>query len=344
MTSVRFFPDGRRFAVVYKHAHAVRVFDVETRAMLRDISGAESGLAFPHGLAITPRHIILSNKRDNTALRPSTFAVFRAEGEARAPVATATTPDPRLREAHSLAVAGDVLLATYCSGPSALAAYAYDDATGEIGALLTLREGVLAGLGEAKGVAVHPAGTHVFVTFVTERSEPRPLAEFARLLRGNATVASLTAEVARTQVWPLRHVPLPAGAQDAPATNGIAVFALGPGGKISEEPVDILLQPDLARIENIDIAGDRAAVTDTLKGHVTLHAIEGPTLAAEPDQMLRTGLAAPHDACLAPDGNALIAANAGFAFRRGRLRFGEVREGQDTVAIFKREEAMAEAV
>lgn len=73
---VAFHPNGCTFAASYKENNQIRVYDSSTKAILRTYQNPEAQLDFPHGVVITNRHIIVSNKH-NPANKPSTLHVYR---------------------------------------------------------------------------------------------------------------------------------------------------------------------------------------------------------------------------------------------------------------------------
>ena len=56
----------------------------------------------PHGILLTPRHLIIANKGSY----PCEFRIFRLDDGSGTPVQTYTTPYAHLAEGHSIALNG----------------------------------------------------------------------------------------------------------------------------------------------------------------------------------------------------------------------------------------------
>ncbi|MEO1000146.1 MAG: hypothetical protein AAFW69_06040 [Pseudomonadota bacterium] len=332
LPSVRFSPCGGRFIVVFRDHNAVRIYDSATLACLREIAGPETGLDFPHGLAATARHIVISNRHEGPP-RPSRLAVYAAEGEDNGPLHVFETPFPHLELAHSLAIRDDVLVATYCEGPAALITYRFDPETGAIGAPVSVIERWFAVNGAPKGVTVSEDGRHVLITYVTDPPRAGVLPNLERWVKGRIGAVEFLRAAELDRRWPFRGR-LPEPSAEEAVTNGIAAFALDREGRLSETPEAVLPMGRLARLENIQTAAGHQIVTDPRGQCVSLYRAESLPTAA-PAQVIREHLSFPHDAALSPDGRMLLATNYGVRISRGRIRFGERIAGKDTISVFR---------
>jgi WD40 repeat protein len=111
LPEVAFSPDGATFAASVQEHNEVRLYDTASGECLRTWSNPEAGFGEPHGLVLTERHLVVSNRHYFSA--PSDLRVYRlAAGDDR-PVDCLTTPFPGLVEAHSLALSRGRLLVTY---------------------------------------------------------------------------------------------------------------------------------------------------------------------------------------------------------------------------------------
>jgi DNA-binding beta-propeller fold protein YncE len=168
---VSFNPDGTLFAVTYLSSNEVMVFDARTRTAVRVFKNPEANFDSPHGVLLTENHLIVSNIHDLT--RPSTFTVYNINAPSNEPVCVFITPYKHLREAHSLAIYNNVLVATYChntEGPGAVVSYQFDDNAGVIQATLDIIQDCFENFSDPKGVAFSKDGASVFLTYFTQKS------------------------------------------------------------------------------------------------------------------------------------------------------------------------------
>ena len=132
---VAFHPDGCTFTVSYKDNNHICVYDSSTQSLLRTYRNPEARLDWPHGVTMTNRHIIVSNKLNTKCVprKPSVFNVYRIGEPSGEPITVFTTPVKYLGEAHSFAVHNGRLLVTYCGehNPWAVVTYSFDDETGK---------------------------------------------------------------------------------------------------------------------------------------------------------------------------------------------------------------------
>jgi len=102
LPEVAFSPDGATFAASVQEQNEVRLHDTASGACLRTWSNPEAGFGEPHGLVLTERHLLVSNRHYFSA--PSDIRVYRLAAADDRPVDCLTTPFPDLVEAHSLAL------------------------------------------------------------------------------------------------------------------------------------------------------------------------------------------------------------------------------------------------
>ena len=164
---VAFHPNGSMFAASYRDNNQVRVYDSSTRSLLRTYRNPEASLDFPHGVTITNRHIIVSNKLDPTD-RPSILNVYGIDNPSEEPLTVFPTPIKHLREAHSLAVHNGRLVITYCNRGSvqcaSIVSYSFDDETGEISGPTSVLDSEFVIQGDPKGICFNEDGTKVIIT------------------------------------------------------------------------------------------------------------------------------------------------------------------------------------
>ena len=165
---VAFHPDGCMFAVSYRQNNQIRVYDSSTQCLLRTYRNPEARLDWPQGVAITNRHIIVSNKPYHTT-KPGILNVYRVGDPSEEPLTVFTTPVKHLREAHSFAVHNGRLLVTYCGKGKlkgrAIASYSFDDETGKISGPTSILESCFIMQRNPKGLCFNEEGTKVIVTF-----------------------------------------------------------------------------------------------------------------------------------------------------------------------------------
>lgn len=317
LPDVEFSPSGHVFAVTERDRNRVRVYDSRSRALLRDYEGAASGLDYPHGLALTDTHLVVSSaaRRRDAETFLSSFAL---QDESPLPVARVTTPRPDLREPHSLALVDDFLYCTYCEGErNGLAVFPFDQHTGGIGACCQFVGDCFDGLGEPKGVAHDHRRQRLLVSFVAEKhvalSFSNVRQKLLRKWRSARGPVDLLRRFARAGARRLAR-------DDAGGAvrNGIMAFRFAAGGGVEPEPDSVLESPAYVRLENIDVRGDRLAIADPVNNRVTLYDLADADL-AQPLLRLTEAMAFPHDVAIAPDGETLLVANYGIGVHEGEV-------------------------
>ncbi len=302
---ISFHPNGSVFAVTYRDNNQIRLFDSVTRKLLRAYENPSARLDWPHGVIMTDRHIIVSNKL-NPPAKPSILNVYRMDNPADDPVRVFPTPIEHLREAHSLALHNKRLLATYCGkGIGALVTYGFDDETGEISGPIDITESWFSEFGEPKGVCFNAQGTQAAITFVTEAE-----------VSGNP---SKSKHDATTRI-----------------RNGIAIFNVNEKGMLSSKPVYTKLESEYCRLENIDIRESLCAVADPLNDKVNLYRFREGHFPDKPTHVIQNHLSFPHDACLSPDKKMLVVTNNGIKVVDGKILWRNFTQPRsDKVTIFQ---------
>ena len=307
---VSFHPNGSAFAVTYRDNNQVRLFDSATRKLLRAYENPSARLDWPHGVIMTDRHIIVSNKL-NPPSKPSILTVYRIDNPADDPVTVFPTPVEHLREAHSLALHKKRLLATYCGKDiGALVTYGFDDETGEISGPIDITESWFSEFGEPKGVCFNARGTQAVITFVTEAEASGKASE----VEGCATKNDATTDT----------------------RNGIAIFDVTETGMLSSKPVYTKLESHYCRLENIDIKESLCAVADPLNDQVSLYQFQDGHFPDKPIHVIQNHLSFPHDACFSPDRKMLVVTNNGIQVVDRRILWRKFTQPRsDRVTIFE---------
>jgi WD40 repeat protein len=341
IADVAFHPNGSMFAVSYMKDQ-IRLFDSSTRTLLRTYRNRESRLDWPHGLLLTSRHIIVSNKLRPHG-KPSTLNVYRIDDPSDKPVTTFTTPIEHLKEAHSLTLHGQRLLSTYSGQDSrAIVSYHFDDETGEISGPIDILESWFVEHGEPKGICFNEEGTKVIVSFVTEKKKkpstvPIKFQNAKALLEEQNGAKKLIRKVLSKSVnLLLNHK------EDRTnnITNGMAIFNVDENGILSHEPNQVLLSSDYCRLENISIVGNLCAVADPLNDTVKLYNFDGDHIPNKPTQVIQDHLSFPHDACLSPDKKMLVITNYGLQVIDDEVQWNNFLEPRrDNIAIYNLEES-----
>ncbi len=311
ISEVSFNPSGTVFAVCYQKTNEVVVFDSHTRSVLRVYQNPDAGLDTPHGILLTDNHIVVSNT--HSKLHPSSFTVYHLNDLSQKPVSTYETPYQHLREAHSLALHNNILVASYCEntqGPGAVVSYRFDDEAGLIGGPICLRESCFEHYGGPKGVAFGGDGAHILFTYVTPKRMAGP-AKYIRRLQGMQLMLQSQGAVALIRHIGSRLASRLSGMQAParPLKNGIAIFAISERGVLSEEPVRVLEREVFCRLENINIVGDTVILTDTINGRVYLHDLANDPQLERPVATITEGVTLPHGAKLSPDRTMLVVTN-----------------------------------
>jgi len=323
---VGFHPDGTCFAVSYRDNNQIRVYDTSSLRLLQTYQNPQAKLSFPHGLLITKRHIIVSNKLKAYSTEPSKLTVYRIGDISSEPVTVFTTPLERLREAHSMHVRNGLLYVTYCGKDiGAILTYAFDDETGKITGPLNVLEDWFSRYGEPKGICVNEDGSKAFVTMAVDQIPKRDdkiwgAKDRLRKVHGWETQLSKL----RRRKREINH-----------HFNGIAVFDIDEHGILSRAPVQIFKQTK-ARLENIHIVRDCCVIADPLNDRVYIYDLDNKRYFDRPRQVLNDNLAFPHDACFSPDKKLLIVTNYGIEVIEGRPQWETFRQPRsDKIRIYK---------
>ena len=331
---VAYSPDGSRIAATYCDLDEVKILDARSHQELRTYRNPQARLDAPHGLVLTDRHLIVSNKLC-PADRPSIFTVYDLHSHSRQPVFELTTPRSDLCEAHSLALNGNRLVATYAGrGLGALACYYFEHSTGHMSGLQSLSADWFREYGQPKGAAFNGAGDKLAVSFTTVKFVPSTLTEkwkrgrwLLRQKRGAHRFATAIRSRLKRSLRPNSGKAI---------TNGLAVFGIDGHGNISETPLQFLLEPQYCRLENVHIVDDTCAVADTINNRVMLYRFDGDRLAEEPFQIIGEHLSHPHDACLSPDGRTLLVSNYGIKSSQQNLLWHEQTDVRgDKLSVFE---------
>lgn len=323
---VAFHPDGTYFAVSYRDNNQVRVYDTSSFRLLDTYQNPQAQLSFPHGLLITQRHIIVSNKLKAYSTEPSKFTVYRIGDLSGEPVTVFTTPLEALREAHSMDARNGLLYVTYCGKDiGAILTYAFDDETGQITGPLNVLEDWFSQYGQPKGICVNEDGSKAFVTITMGQIPKREhkiwgIKDTLRKVHGWEIQLSKL----RRQKRAIKH-----------HFNGIAVFDIDGHGRLSKAPVQLFKQKK-ARFENIHIVRDSCVVADALNERVYIYDLDNERYFDRPPQVLNDHLAFPHDACFSPDNKLLIVTNYGIEVIEGKPQWETFRQPRsDKIRIYK---------
>lgn len=326
---VAFYPDGTCFAVSYRDNNQVRVYDSSSLRHLHTYQNPQAQLSFPHGLLITKRHIIVSNKLKAYSTEPSKLTVYRIGHPSGEPVTVFTTPLEHLREAHSMDTRNGLLYVTYCGKDiGAILTYAFDDKTGKITGPLNVLEDWFSQYGEPKGICVNEEGSKAFVTMAVDRIPKR-----------EQNIRRTKDRLRKVRGWEIQLSKLYRRKRAINHHfNGIAIFDIDEHGTLSRAPVQIFKQTK-ARLENIHIVSDRCVVADPLNDRLYIYTLDNERYFDCPRQVLNDHLVFPHDACFSPDKKLLIVTNYGIDVIEGRPQWKHFRQPRsDKITIYKQAE------
>lgn len=332
---VAFSPDGSMFAVTHHGSNKVVVFDSSTRAVLRTYQNPGARLDGPHGILITDNHIVVTNT--HRLKRPSSLTIYRLSDSSDQPVSVYEIPYDSLREAHSLAIHDDILVATYNENKDidgAIVSFRFDDESGLITEILDIIRMPFETYGEPKGVAFSGDGSSIYFTYVTQK----PMTgwpEFARRLRSarkewtRTSVSGFTRFVGSNlrKKKNARHLKPPE------FKNGIVVFDINETGKFSKVPIRTMERDSFCRLENISFAGDTVVMSDTVNGAVYLYdLLEDPDLNT-PTHTVTEELNLPHGVKLSPDKAMLVVTNYGLKHKNQVIHWG-MMDTPNTSGVF----------
>jgi hypothetical protein len=316
VNEVCFHPNGEVFGATYEHKDEVRLYDARDLSVIKVLRNPGAMFSKPHGLLITPRHVLVTNKGTS----PCQIHVFRLDDDSGTPVHTYTTPYAHLEEGHSLALNAGRLVVTYCEGrgrKGALVSYEYDDESGRIVGPRDMQERWFRRYGDAKGITFDVAGEKIYVTF-----------------------QSNTVMWSGRGIWERAKNASTFGLRGATTRNGIAVFGIDQQGRFTRTPLRKKVFRKYCRLENIHICGDRAVVTNADGGCVELHDLRSDRAFETPTQVLTDPLVFPHGAKLSPDGSLLLVSCNGIDIVNHKVRWKSfVSPRKDCLALFKLQSA-----
>ncbi len=339
---VSFNPSGTLFAVTHQQANEIVVFDSRTRSVLRVYQNPDARLDNPHGILLTDHHIVVSNTHG--VLRPSSFTVYRLDALSQKPVSRYETPYQHLREAHSLALHNNILVASYCQntqGPGAVVSYHFDDEAGLIGGPLCMRESCFTPYGQPKGVAFSRDGAHIFFTYATQKRMTGRL-NYARRLKAmqlmwqRRGVAELLRYIRSRSVQRFNTLQAP----EPELKNGIAIFDIDQNGMLSEEPARVIEREVFCRLENIDIVGDTVLLADTINGRVYVHNLAQDPQLEKPVHTITEQVTLPHGVKLSPDQTMLIITGYGLKVSNQMIHWmTPAQDSKNAVLVYDLHEA-----
>jgi len=337
LPDVAFAPDGQTFAVTIQEQNEVRLFAAATGALLRTWSNPDAGFGEPHGVILTERHLLVSNRHYFTA--PSEIAVYSLDAAGDHPVHSMVTPFPGLVEAHSMALSAGRLLVTYCEGDGrtgGVVCYGYDDASGRLGEPLSIVEDCFRALGDPKGVSFFDGGRRAIVSFNSLKTNPPLQGLCVRNVRRWYRTLDRPAAVVLQHAWGiLRRRPVNYRRPLPILGNGLAIFTVDEEGQLGKEPERVLQRDAFCRLENVHCEGDMCAVADTINGQVLLYSLATDPELNQPVQVLREGMTLPHGVRVSPDGRMLVVSNYGVrSWRQEIIWHGWSRPRRDTISVY----------
>ena len=320
---VAFHPNGSVFAASYKENNEVRLYDSITKSLIRTYRNPEARFDWPHGVTMTNKHIIVSNKIKSKSkpCPPGIFNVYRIGDSTGAPINVFKTPVKYLSEAHSFAVHNRRLLVTYCRRKSvwAIVSYSFNDETGQISGSTSILESWFALHGAPKGLCFNEDGTKVIVT-VDGTHLSKPVSDIIKPLSENVflrTAKLVQSKFAKQYIGQNKK-------SDKAVTDpyGIVIFDVDGDGVLSKDPVQTLVGSQFSRPENVSIVKGSCVIANVNNNTVNLYNFNGDHFPDSPIQVIQDHLSFPHDACLSPDKKMLVVTNYGIGVVNGEIKWG----------------------
>jgi len=346
---VAFHPNGCTFAVSYKENNQIRVYDSSTQSILRTYQNPEAKLDWPHGVVVTNRHIIVSNKI-NSKRKPepsSIFNIYRIGDSSGEPLTVFKTPKQYsgLGEAHSLDVHNGRLLATYSGRKNmwAIVSYSFDDETGIISGPTSILDSWFASNGIPKGLCFNNEGTKLIVTIISVNSTKNAnyINRFFRrkVIYRPIKIIIHVIKVIRSK---FKKQNINQGQNNAVSNtddDGIAIFDVDENGLLSEDPVQTVIGSQFSRPENVNVVRDLCAIPSTINNTIDLYNFNGDYFPDTPIQTIKDHLSFPHDVCFSPDKKILVVTNNGIGIVNGEIQWGKfLQPRSDKLTIFELQE------
>jgi len=330
---VAFHPNGSMFAASYKENNQIRIYDSSTQSLLRTYQNPDARLDWPHGLTMTNRHIIVSNKRNCKPLLPSIFNVYRIGEPSGEPITVFKTPMKNFGEAHSFAVHNGRLLVTYCGNQKvwAVVTYRFDDETGKISGPTSILESWFTLRGSPKGLCFNEEGTKVIVTLARE-PQTKPPSLIGKVLWG---VMKLTpSKFEKRYIDRKKKI-----GNTLIGSDGMAIFDVDEDGVLSNTPVQTLSGSQFSRPENVSIAKGSCIIANATNNSVSLYNYNDDHFPDFPMQVIQHRLSFPHDGCLSPDKKMLVVSDYGIGVINGKPQWNHfLYPRSDKLTIFELQE------
>lgn len=320
---VKFSPDGTLFGATFTEHNRVNIYDAKTCELVRSIHGPGSLLDHPHGIFMTNRHVIITNK--HAVPQRCRINVYRLNDDTNEPCHVHKAP-PGYLEGHSMDMHGNVLVITFCGKYiGALVSFDFDDASGKLSGPLDVHEtGQHYGdYVEPKGIAFDNSGTQLLVTLVRDKplTVPGAIQRLVKLLRERKGLRFILKKGwykvinsgnSLKQLY--RH------------HSGIAYFNIDKNGRFHHDPSRTAWLSRYHRLEGIHVAGTRCVISDVIHDSVYMYDTAVSFDPENPDQTITDRLSFPHSACLSPDGRQLVVANCGLQVSGDRPQWGKFRQ------------------
>jgi WD40 repeat protein len=335
VSEVAFHPDGTCFAVTVMEYAEVRLYDTETCELLRVYQGSEADLDSPHGLWMTPRHLIVCNRYVTEA--PPSITVYRLDSESSAPVFDRKMPNDSLQGGHSISMHDDLMVVTctqWFDSIGSVVSFRFNDETGEVSEALDICESPIQDLGRPKGVSFSADGSQVYVTFCVEK-----LATGWKHLGVNLRKAwdILLSQGMKGLYYKLKGRNAKKAGRDNSLHNGIVVFDIDGEGNFSGSPARVMLSEQFCRLEGITFYGDTVLVSDTINNRVHFYDHATDPELAKPVHTISENLSLPHGVKLSPDQHTLVITNYGLQTGKDVIHWDyPTQERTDNVQVYRR--------
>jgi 6-phosphogluconolactonase (cycloisomerase 2 family) len=276
LASLLLSKDDRILITTYYRENAVVVYDFKKNVLLKKLN-----ILKPHASTIHKNWLIISSENKSSAI----ILVYNLNNFKK--VSQYNIKKKKLVP-HSMCINKNLLFISFCEGTNKtglVMVFQFNSLVGKIDMVTDVIQKPFLSLGDTKGVCTDQKKKFLFITF---ESEP---INFVHLF-----INKLLYFFFKIKFVEINN------------KNGIAIFEIYTGGKISKKPIKIITFINNPRLEDIKIYKNKLALVDLVNNIILIYKIDH-NLDLNLITKLTANLNSPHCACFYNEGKKLLVAN-----------------------------------
>jgi len=280
--------DDRILVCAYYRENYVAVYDFKKKILLRKLN-----ILKPHAVLIHKNWLIITTENKVFPII-QVYNLYNYQKISQYKIRT------NYLVPHSICINKNLLFITFCEGDNktgSVMVFQFNSLIGKIDMITDVINKPFLSLGDTKGVCTDQRGEFLFITF---ESEP---INFVHLF-----------------INKLKYLFFKSKFVEINNKNGIAVFKILAGGKISEKPIKIISFRDNSRLEDIKIYKNKLALVDLVNNIIIIYKIDNE-LNLKLITKLKANLNSPHAISFYEDGKKLLAVNTYIKVINQRAQF-----------------------